>query len=133
MDRTLTQIDPATLPLRRVGRLPRRRLRIEGAQLRNGTHSDGRLTVEISGLGSASAGEPDTFRWTADRPIALVIVRAGRDGDVSFEVGPTTAGTAANVRLGVPADGGVGKRYITFCYDAEPDAISVPIPARRLA
>jgi hypothetical protein len=133
MDRTMMQIDPATLPLRRVGRLSRRRLRIDGAQLRNGTHSDGRLTVEISGLGSAGAGEPDTFHWTADRPIALVIVRAGQDGDVSFEVGPTTAGTAANVRLGNRAGGGVGNRYITFCYDAEPEAISVPIPARRLA
>ena len=79
MDRTLLQIDDTTHRLRRVGRLARRRMRLEGAKLANGTHTDGRLTVTISGLGDASAGAPDTFDWESDRPIALVIVRAGLD------------------------------------------------------
>src|SRR5690242_2732399 len=77
MDRNLMSPDPAALRLRRVGRLARRRMRIEAADLRNGLHTDGTVTVEISGLGSPVAGVPDSFEWEADRPIALVIVRSG--------------------------------------------------------
>jgi hypothetical protein len=126
--------------LRRVGRLARRRMRIEGAELRNGIHTDGRLTVRISGLGVAGADGPEMFGWAADRPIALVIVRSGVDGDaVSFQVGPLEAGTG----FGAPVGGGAEIRYIAFCYDAEPDAAEVPVavpasmpssvaPARRV-
>jgi hypothetical protein len=125
MDRTLLQIDDTTHRLRRVGRLARRRMRLEGARLTNGTHSDGRLTVTISGLGDAAAGAPDTFDWTADRPIALVIVRAGVDGDdVSFHVGPARAGSGA----GTAVSDGSGIQYIAFCYDAEPDPVAVSVP-----
>ena len=125
MDRTLLQIDDTTHRLRRVGRLARRRMRLEGAKLTNGTHTDGRLTVTISGLGDASAGAPDTFDWTADRPIALVIVRAGVDGDdVSFTIGPARAGSG----VGTALSDGSGIRYIAFCYDAEPDPATVAVP-----
>lgn len=118
MNRTLLQIDQTGLRLRRVGRLSRRRLRIDGDRLTNGVHSDGLLTVEISGLGTAAAGVPDTFEWKADRPIALVIVRTGLDGDdVSFQIGPLTAGTGASAGAG----DGTGIRYVAFCYDAEPE------------
>jgi len=126
MDRTLLQIDDSTHRLRRVGRLARRRMRIEGAELTNGSHTDGRLTVTISGLVPGAAGAPDTFDWEADRPIALVIVRAGLDGDdVSFHVGPTTSGQG----LGTIVGDGTGIRYIAFCYDAEPDPVAVAVPA----
>ena len=125
MDRMLFQVDDTTIRLRRVGRLARRRMRIEGDALRNGTHTDGRLTVTISGLGAASAGVPDTFDWKADRPIALVIVRAGVDGDaVSFHVGPVTSGQGVGTLVG----DGTGIRYIAFCYDAEPDAAASSVP-----
>jgi hypothetical protein len=130
MDRTLFQIDDTTHRLRRVGRLARRRMRLEGKLLTNGTHTDGRLTVKISGLGQASAGVPDTFSWEADRPIALVIVRAGLDGDdVSFHVGPARAGRG----LGTVVGDGTGIRYIAFCYDAEPEPIAAAVPATRPA
>jgi hypothetical protein len=126
MDRTLFQLDDTTHRFRRVGRLARRRMRIEGEQLVNGTHTDGRLTVTISGLGSAFAGVPDTFDWTADRPIALVIVRAGVDGDdVSFHVGPARSGQGIGTLVG----DGTGIRYVAFCYDAEPDPVAVAVPA----
>ncbi|HEX5012599.1 MAG TPA: hypothetical protein VFV72_00470 [Candidatus Limnocylindrales bacterium] len=125
MDRTLFQIDDTTHRLRRVGRLARRRMRLEGTRLSNGTHTDGRLTVTISGLGDPAAGAPDTFNWQSNRPIALVIVRAGADGDdVSFHVGPATAGSG----VGTVSDG-TGIRYIAFCYDAEPDPVAVAVPA----
>ena len=91
----------------------------------NGTHTDGRLTVTISGLGDTAAGAPDTFDWEADRPIALVIVRAGVDGDdVSFHVGPASAGSGIGTLVG----DGTGIRYIAFCYDAEPDPVAVSVP-----
>jgi hypothetical protein len=128
MDRTLLQIEDSTYRLRRVGRLARRRMRIEGAKLANGTHTDGRLTVTISGLGDSAAGAPDTFDWTANRPIALVIVRAGLDGDdVSFHVGPANTGNGIGALVG----DGTGIRYIAFCYDAEPDPVTIPVRTYR--
>jgi len=115
MDRDTITIDPTTTKLRRVGRVARRRMRIDGDGLRNGTHSDGTLSVEISGLGSSVAGVPDLFEWTSDRPIALVIVRTGIDGeDVSFHVGPARHGIGRSTG---PGDGS-GIRYVAFCYDA---------------
>jgi uncharacterized Zn-binding protein involved in type VI secretion len=103
MDLTRMQIDASSHHLRRVGRLARRRMRIDGDRLTNGTHTDGTLTVEISGLAAACAGVPDAFEWTANQPIALVIVRSGLDGDdVTFQVGSARfgCGLAASVSDG---------------------------------
>jgi hypothetical protein len=123
MDRRTITIDPVATKLRRVGRLARRRMRIEGDALTNGTHTDGSLTVRISGLGSPVAGVPDSFEWKADRPVALVIIRSGIDGeDVSFQVGPSRFGTGRGTG---PGDG-TGIRYVAFCYDAAPDAVATP-------
>jgi len=125
-------IDPVETKLRRVGRVARHRMRIDGDALRNGRHTDGTLTVEISGLASPVAGAPDEFEWSADRPIALVIVRAGVDGDdVSFHVGPATSGVARPAS----ASDGSGLRYVAFCYDApietagQPAAAAAPLAA----
>lgn len=124
MDRSTIKIDAASSRLRRVGRLARRRMRIEGDALRNGTHTDGTLTVQISGLGSPVAGAPDSFEWSADRPIALMIVRAGLDGDdVSFHVGPATGGIGRGTGIG----DGTGIRYVAFCYDAVPAPALQPV------
>jgi hypothetical protein len=129
MDRNMIAIDPSATRLRRVGRLARRRMRIDGATLTNGVHTDGTLTVEISGLGSPVAGVPDSFGWEADRPIALVIVRSGIDGeDVAFQVGPSRFGTGHGATVG----DGTGIRYVAFCYDAAPRAATsaaAPAPA----
>jgi hypothetical protein len=126
LDLVTMELDPTAYRLRRVGRLARRRMRIEAAQLSNGVHSDGGLTVTISGFGSSDAGAPASFEWQADRPVALVIIRAGLDGDdVSFEVGPLTSGRG-------PASIGevTGIRYIAFCYDSEPEPVLAPAPNR---
>ena len=124
MDRTALAIDPSATKLRRVGRLARRRMRIDGDLLVNGLHTDGTVTVEISGLGSPVAGIPESFEWEADRPISLVIVRSGLDGeDVAFQVGPTRFGTARGAAIG----DGSGIRYVAFCYDAAPREASVPV------
>jgi hypothetical protein len=118
MDRPI-HIDPAATKLRRVGRLARRRMRIDADALRNGVHTDGTATVEIRGLGSPAAGVPESFEWTADRPIALVIVRAGLDGeDVQFHVDPGISGRAQGSLVG----DGSGIRYVAFCYDAPVEA-----------
>jgi hypothetical protein len=127
MDQTFMQIDASAHHLRRVGRLARRRMRIEGAQIANGIHTDGRLTIEISGLSPASAGAPQAFEWKADRPIALVIVRSGLDGDdVTFQVGPARSGSG----LGARVSDGTGIRYIAFCYDAEIETAVAAVPVR---
>jgi hypothetical protein len=140
MDRTTLAPDAAALRLRRVGRVARRRMRIDAAELANGIHTDGTLTVEISGLGSPVAGIPDSFEWEADRPIALVIVRSGIDGeDVDFEVGPSRRGIGRGAGIG----DGTGIRYVAFCYDApvvapapvapEPIAAAMPVTAAPAA
>ena len=117
MNRRTITIDPVATKLRRVGRVSRHRMRIDADALRNGTHTDGTLTVEISGLGDPAAGVPDAFVWQADRPIALVITRSGVDGeDVRFQVGPARSGVAAAGSI----DDGSGIRYVAFCYDAAP-------------
>jgi hypothetical protein len=116
MNPELILTNPASVRLRRVGRFARRRMRIDGDALRNGRHTDGQLTVEISDLGAAAAGVPESFNWQADRPISLVIVRSGIDGgDVNFDVGPAIAGTGGSAGVG----DGSGIRYVAFCYDAE--------------
>jgi hypothetical protein len=126
MNRTTIAIDPLATKLRRVGRVARRRMRIDGAALSNGTHTDGTLTIEIRGLGSPVAGIPDSFEWEADRPIALVIVRSGVDGeDVAFHVGPSRFGISRGAAIG---DGG-GIRYVAFCYDVAPIAAGLTPPA----
>ena len=116
MDQDPIQTSPDAVRLRRLGRLARRRLRIDGDALRNGRHTDGRLTVEISELGAAAAGVPESFSWRADRPIAMVIVRSWIDGDdVNFLAGPAIAGNGGSAGAG----DGSGIRYVAFCYDAE--------------
>src|SRR4029450_1770311 len=61
------------------------------------------------------------------RPGALVTVRAGVDGgDVSFHVGPASAGQG----LGTLVGDGTGIRYVAFCYDAEPDPVAGAAPGR---
>jgi hypothetical protein len=122
MDRHTIAIDPSATRLRRVGRLARRRMRIDGTTLTNGVYTDGTLTVQITALGSPVAGVPDSFDWEADRPIALVIVRSGIDGEeVAFQVGPSRFGTGRGATVG----DGTGIRYIAFCYDAAPSATTV--------
>ena len=73
MDPSTLKIDASNHRLRRVGRLTRRRMRIEGANLTNGIHTDGRLSVVISGLGG---------RWHgSSRDVPVVVRPAGRTRD----------------------------------------------------
>jgi hypothetical protein len=114
MDRELVRTNAATVRLRRLGRVARRRMRIDGDALRNGSHTNGQLTVQIRGLGASAAGVPESFTWQADRPIALLIVRSGIDGDdVAFITGPAIAGEGRSAGVG----DGSGIRYVAFCYD----------------
>jgi hypothetical protein len=123
--RTIT-IDPVATRMRRVGRVARRRMRIDADALRNGIHTDGTVSIAIRGLGSPAAGVPASFEWRADRPIALVIVRAGLDGDeVRFHVGPATSGVAEATGVG----DGSGIRYVAFCYDAPVVPATAVLPA----
>ena len=126
MDSSTLRIDASKHRLRRVGRLMRRRMRIEGADLSNGIYTDGRLSVVISGIGAESAGSPSTFQWWANRPVALVIIRSGADGDdVSFETGPVRWGNVTQ-----RPDNGAGIGYIAFCYDTERQASAAPASPR---
>jgi hypothetical protein len=120
------RLDAPNHRLRRVGRLVRRRLRIEGPDLSNGIHTDGRLSVVVSGFDTADDGRREMFQWWSDRPVALVIIRSGVNGnDMSFSTGPIRWG------IGVREPGEGGLTSITFCYDVEPEARPTPAPANR--
>ncbi len=122
MDSSTLRIDASNHRLRRVGRLTRRRMRIEGSNLTNGIHTDGRLSVVISGLGNADDDGAQTFQWWANRPVALVIARSGADGaDVSFSTGPIRWGTGVQRHAG-----GAEIGYIAFCYDTEREIVPAP-------
>ena len=128
------RIDASNHRLRRVGHLARRRMRIDQRLLRNGVHTDGNLSVQITGLADGRGADGSrtacTFQWRADRPVALVIVRSGADGnDVSFVTGPVAAGTL--VRASVQGDGSAG--YIAFCYDVETESPATRPSVDRLA
>ncbi len=126
MDPSTLKIDASNHRLRRVGRLTRRRMRIEGANLTNGIHTDGRLSVVISGLGADGTDSTGTFQWWANRPVALVIIRSGADGDdVSLSTGPIRWGTGTQR----PGDG-AGISYIAFAYDAERESFAAPVSRR---
>lgn len=126
MDPTTRSIDASNHRLRRVGRITRRRLRIEGTDLRNGIHTDGRLSVVISGLSTIDQGRPEMFQWWSDRPVALVIIRSSGDaGEVSFTKGPVRWGTG----LRRPVDGGI--RYLAFCYDTDRQILGMKRSADR--
>jgi hypothetical protein len=123
MDPSTLKIDASSHRLRRVGRLTRRRLRIEGTNLTNGIHTDGRLSVVISGIGNDGDGGPGTFGWWANRPVALVIIRSGADGDdMTFSTGP--------VRWGTGTQPGEGISYIAFAYDTERESFARSVSAR---
>lgn len=127
------KIDPSNHRLRRVGHLARQRMRIDQPLLRNGVHADGHLSVEISGLAEDSHEDASrtavTFDWRADRPVALVIVRSGTDGnDVSFVTGPIAAGSLAIASE--PGDGSAA--YIAFCYDVETETPATRSSVDRL-
>jgi hypothetical protein len=101
-------------------------LRIEGSDLRNGIHTDGRLSVVISGVGTADEGRPEMFQWWSDRPVALVIIRSSGDaGEVSFTKGPVRWGTG--VRR--PEDGRI--TYVAFCYDTDRQVLGMKRSADR--
>lgn len=125
MDSATLKIDASSHRLRRVGRLTRRRLRIEGTNLTNGIHTDGRLSVVISGVGRSDAGAPGSFRWWASRPVALVITRSGDGDDVAFTPGPLRWGTGVH-----RPDDGAGISYIAFCYDTDREPVARPASPR---
>ena len=114
MDLATRKIDASNHRLRRVGRLARRRMRVDGADLSNGVHTDGRLSVVISGFDAAAEGRREMFQWWSDKPVALVIVRSGVHGEaMSTSTGPIRWGTGVRQ----PGDGGI--THVTFCYDIE--------------
>jgi hypothetical protein len=125
MSRSLSRFDAPNHRLRRVGRLVRRRMRVEGADLSNGIHTDGRLSVVISGFETADRGR-EMFQWWSNGPVALVITRSGADGnDMSFSTGPIRWG------IGVREPGDDGLKSITFCYDVEPAVQPREAPANH--
>jgi hypothetical protein len=127
MDPSTFTNDASNHRLRRVGRITRRRLRIDGADLTNGIHADGRLSVVISGIGTADEGRPEMFQWWSDRPVALVIIRSSAEGgEVSFTKGPLRWGTGVR-------PGGGGIRYVAFCYDTDRQVAETKLSVGRPA
>jgi hypothetical protein len=89
-------------------------LKIQNAQLANGTYTNGTLIVTISGFVDSSSSVPGSFDWTSNIGIDAVFVKAGSDKHNLFRYDPEAT---AGAHLGPQTGRGNGISHISFCYD----------------
>ena len=92
---------------------------------KNGSESDGTVTVTVSNFQQSDAGNPGSFDWTADAPIAAVFVKAGNDMHHLYVYDPAVMG---DTDLGPQAGQGNGISHISFCYGDAPEPVDEPEP-----
>jgi hypothetical protein len=98
----------AARTMRRLRVVVRRRLRVDLAGLADGTVTDGGLRVSLE---TVSPRDPYLVEWTADRPVALVVLHDG--------CGARVIGTGGQVgRLELPATSCPGA-FLAFCHDVD--------------
>jgi hypothetical protein len=90
--------------------------KLEGADLSNGSHTDGILTVTISDL------TEDLFDWMSNIGVDAVIVKGGNAGSYLYLYDPEST---EDQDLGVPGPNNNAISHISFCYDVEPPELTV--------
>jgi hypothetical protein len=97
--------------------------KLEGAQLADGTYSDGTLEVTISGYVASDSGTPGSFDWTSNIGVDAVFVKAGSDKHNLYVYDPESLG---DTDLDPQAGNGNGISHISFCYDEDGDEPTPP-------
>jgi hypothetical protein len=92
----------------------------------NGSESDGTVTVTVSDFQQSDAGNPGSFDWSADHPIAAVVVKAGSDKHNLYLYHPLSQ--MGDTNLGPQAGNGNGISHISFCYVDAPPPDDEPVP-----
>lgn len=96
-------------------------LKLEGAELQDGTYSDGTLTVTIEFTAFTDA-EPKVFDWESSTVRVIAIFLKG--GQESRYYGYDHPGEISDTGLTTPLENGNAISHISFCYELEP----VPVP-----
>jgi hypothetical protein len=97
--------------------------KLEGAQLADGTYSDGTLEVTISGYVASDSGTPGSFDWTSNIGVDAVFVKAGSDKHNLYVYDPESLG---DTDVSPQAGNGNGISHISFCYDEAADEPTPP-------
>jgi hypothetical protein len=97
-------------------------LKLEGADLTNGTHTFGTLTVTITNLTDTS------FDWSSNFGVDAVLVKAGEEKHNLYVYAPTAASTESFGDTGLHSQSGTGNgiSHISFCYDVSNPASNPP-------
>ena len=102
-------------------------LKLGAGQLKDGTYTDGRITVTISHYVDSSGSTPGAFDWAADQGVDAVFVKAGSSKHNLYVYSPEATSDAG---LGPQAGRGNGISHILFCYEgvdaAQPAASTDP-------
>ena len=88
-------------------------LKFEGGDLKNGSLTEGALTVTISNLTA------DTFDWSSNIGVDAVFVKGGNQGSNLYVYDPPTESTGDD-NLGIPNPSNNSISHISFCFDEEP-------------
>jgi hypothetical protein len=83
-------------------------LKLEGADLSDGSHTEGALTVTISSLTG------DSFDWASNIGVDAVLVKGGNQGSNLYRYDPPAESTG-DADLGVPNPENNGVSHISFC------------------
>ena len=95
--------------------------KLDAAGLRDGTYSDGTLTVTIANYHQSATPTPGSFDWSSNIGVDAVFVKAGSTQHNLYNYSPESKG---DTDLEPQPGQGNGISHISFCYD--PDEASVP-------
>lgn len=100
--------------------------KLEGADLADGTYTDGVLSVTIDNFVGSDAGTPGSFDWSSNVGVDAVFVKAGTDKHNLYVYDPEAT---SDTGLGPQAGTGNGISHISFCYDAG-ESTPTPTPTQ---
>jgi hypothetical protein len=103
--------------------------KIEGADLGNGTVTDGALSVTISGFDGSAPGQG--FSWSSNFGVDAVIIKTGNGngGINTLAVYAPTAGSTEATSGSLTTASATGISHISFCYDAGTPPTPTPTTA----
>jgi hypothetical protein len=99
--------------------------KLQGADLADGTYTDGTLEVTISNFVGSDSGTPGSFDWSSNIGVDAVFVKAGTSKHNLYVYDPESTG---DTDLGPQAGTGNGISHISFCYDEDAPPTPTPTP-----
>jgi hypothetical protein len=92
-------------------------IKLQDAQLADGTYTDGVITITISNFVGSSSGTAGSFDWASDLGVDAVFVKAGSSRHQLYVYDPEAT---SDTGLRPQAGKGNGISHLSICYDADP-------------